>query len=117
MITQAATGRAPAADDLRPDAVVWVDERHAIVARSEDGGIGTTEIRRVGQAEMRFLARVVHEIGDREHVMLVGPYPIRLALEREFVAISHRPDRLIAAPPAARRAGVEILDRIERLAA
>jgi len=117
MITREATKRAPAAVEPRPDAVVWVDERHAIVARSDNGGIATTEIRRVGQAETRFLARVVHEIGDREHVMIVGPYPIRLALEREYVAICHRPDRLIAMPPAARGAGARILDRIERLAA
>jgi hypothetical protein len=117
MITSNATQAAPAASELRPDAVVWVDERHAIVARSDGGGIETTEIRRVGLAETRFLARVVHEIGDREHVMIVGPQPIRLALEREYVAINHRPDRLIAVPPVAPEAGVEILERIERLAA
>jgi hypothetical protein len=117
MITSTATGAAPAAPELRPDAVVWVDERHAIVARSDGGGIETTEIRRVDLAETRFLARVVHEIGDRQHVMIVGPQPIRLALEREYVAINHRPDRLIGSPPAARGAGAEILERLERLAA
>ena len=117
MITSTATQAAPAAPEPHPDAVVWVDERHAIVARSDGGGIETTEIRRVGLTETRYLARVVHEIGDGKHVMIVGPQPIRLALEREYVAIGHRPDRLIAAPPAARGAGAEILDRIERLAA
>jgi hypothetical protein len=100
-----------------PDAVVWVDERHAIVARADVEGIATTEVRRVGQAELRYLARVVHEIGDRQHVMIVGPQPIKLALEREFVAISHRPDRLTPPPPDARNDGVAILDRFERLAA
>ena len=117
MITSAATQAAPAAPELRPDAVVWVDERHAIVARADSGGIATTEIRRVGQAETRYLARIVRELGDREHVMIVGAYPVKLALEREYVAISHRPDRLIAAPSAAREAGAEILERIGRLAA
>jgi hypothetical protein len=102
---------------MRPDAVVWVDDRHAFVARSDGGGIATTEIRRVGQPEARYLARVVHEIGDREHVMIVGAYPVKLALEREYVSISHRPDRIIPAPPAAQSSGAEILDRIERLAA
>jgi hypothetical protein len=116
MIESKAKGTA-ATWDLRPDAVVWVDERHAIVARSEDGGIATSEIRRVGQPEARYLARVVHEIGDREHVMIVGPQPIHLALEREYVAISHHPDRLIPTPPRAHGAGAEILSRIERLAA
>lgn len=100
-----------------PDAVVWVDERHAIVACADVEGIATTEIRRVGQQELRYLARVVHELGEHQHVMVVGPQPIRLALEREYVAISHRPDRLIAVPPTARAAGADILDRLERLAA
>jgi hypothetical protein len=115
MIGSTARGTPTAA--LAPDAVVWIDERHAIVARAETEGIATTEIRRVGQAESRYLARVVHEVGDRQHVMIVGAQPMKLALEREYVAISHRPDHLVAAPPAARGAGAEILDRFERLAA
>ena len=117
MIANEALKPEAAPNVLGPDAVVWVDERHAIVARADSGGIATTEIRRVGLTETRYLARVVHEIDDRKHVMIVGPQPIRLALEREYVAISHRPDRLVAAPPAARGAGVDVLGRIERLAA
>jgi hypothetical protein len=113
----ARTGTRTPTSQLPPDAVVWVDEAHAIVASADADGIVTTEIRRAGQTELRYLARVVHELGDREHVMVVGPQPIRLALEREYVGISHRPDRLVAAPPAARVAGPDILDRFERLAA
>ena len=103
--------------EIRPDAVVWVDQRHAIVAQADVEGIATTEIRRVGQAELRYLARVVHELGDREHIMIVGPQPARVGLEREYVAITHRPDRLIAAPAAARRDGAAVLERMERIAA
>lgn len=117
MFSSTATRGTTSARELRPDAVVWVDERHAIVARSEDGGIATTEIRRISQPETRYLARVVRELGDREHVMVVGPQPIRLALEREYVAISHRPERLVGVPTGARDAGAEILERLERLAA
>jgi hypothetical protein len=117
MIRNEAAGPGAAPINLGPDAVVWVDERHAIVARADSGGIETAEIRRAGLTETRYLARVVHEIGDRKHVMIVGPQSTRLALEREYVAISHRPDRLIAAPLSAGEAGVDILDRIERLAA
>jgi hypothetical protein len=117
MIATTATQPTPAASTPQPDAVVWVDEQHAIVARADDGGIATTEVRRFGQPETRFLANVVHEIIGREHVMIVGPQPIRIALERAFVAISHRPDRLIAVPRTANAAGAEILDRLERLAA
>lgn len=103
---------------LPPDAVVWIDERHAIVARLEPAGlIATVDIQRRQRAEGRFLAQVVHEIGGRERVMVVGPEPIRLALERRYVAVSHRPDRLVAAPPQARLAGAGILERIGRFAA
>jgi len=114
---QEATAAQPGVIEIRPDAVVWVDERHAIDARADADGIATTEIRRIGQPEIRYLARVVHELRDREHVMIVGPQPARLGLEREYVAITHRPDRLIAAPAAARGGGTAILERMERLAA
>ena len=117
MTATRATQPTAAQSALQPDAVVWVDEQHAIVARAGEGGIATTEVRRFGQPESRFLAHVVHEILGPEHVMVVGPLPIRIALERAFVAISHRPDRLIAVPRLARAAGAEILDRLERLAA
>jgi hypothetical protein len=104
--------------EMRPDAVVWVDERHAIVARAAtDGAISTVEVRRVGRPETRYLAQVVHEIGNREHVMIIGPSVLKLALEREYVALSHRPERLVPAPQGASGAGSEILHRMERLAA
>lgn len=102
----------------RPDAVVWVDERHAIVAqRDEAGGISTVEIRRAMQNQERYLGHVVHEIGGHEHVMVVGPQPMRVALERRFVAVGHRPDRLMALPAMAGSTGQRILVGIDRLAA
>jgi hypothetical protein len=101
----------------RPDAVVWIDEHHAIVAQTSPAGIATTEIRRRSLPEPRFLAQIVRALGAREHVMVVGPADVRLALEREYVAISHRPDRLMAPPRAARSAGAEIVVRMDRLAA
>ena len=91
--------------EQRPDSVVWIDERHAIVAQSDPaGGISTVEIRRLHQPESRYLGHVVHEIGGHERVMLVGPQPIRLALERRFVAVGHHPDRLMATPAPAQYA-------------
>lgn len=105
------------APEQRPDAVVWIDERRAIVAQTAPDGIATVEIRRATEPETRFLGRVVHELGSSEHVMIVGPADVRLALERRYVSISHRPDRLIAAPVGARIAGAQVIDRFERLAA
>ena len=90
------------ATERRPDAVVWIDERHAVVARVDPAGdISTTEIKRWQQLESRYLGQVVSAIGGNEHVMLVGPQPLRLALERRFVAVGHRPDRLMATQAAA----------------
>jgi hypothetical protein len=103
---------------LEPSAVVWVDEKHAIVASTEpEGGITAGQIHRGPESETEYLAHVVHEIGDRPTVSIVGPSAVRLALEREFVAISHRPERLVGIPMSARAAEAQILERMRRLAA
>ena len=102
----------------RPDAVVWIDERHAIIARREpEGQISTVEVRRLARPENRFVAQVVHELAGRGPVMVIGSEPIRLALERRYVAVSHRPDRLLASPARANDAGAEIVRGLDRLAA
>jgi len=101
-----------------PSAVVWVDARHAIVARTIDGNrILMAEIDRGTDSETQYLAHVVHEIGDRDRVMIVGSSDDRLALEREYVSLSHRPDHLVSAPQNAWNGGAEIVDRLRRLAA
>jgi hypothetical protein len=106
------------AEQTAPSTVVWVDEDHAIVAStSADGGIETEQVDRGATSETEFLAHVVHEIGTRPTVSVVGPSSIRLALEREFVAINHRPERLVGIPTSARMAETEILARMRRLAA
>ena len=103
--------------ELRPDAVVWVDDRLAIVAlRDAAGGISTVEVRRANLNEQRYIGRVVHEIGGHEHVMIVGTQPLRLAVERRFVAVGHRPDSLIPLP-AARSFGERIVAGMDQLAA
>lgn len=108
---------AVATEPTRPDAVVWVDERHAMIARREpEGRISTVEIRRLARPENRFLAQVVHEIAGRGPVMLIGAAPIRLELERRYVAVSHRPDRIIA-PPQAATPDTQIARGLDRLAA
>jgi hypothetical protein len=101
-----------------PEAIVWIDGRHAIVASAAaDGGVATRWVDRGAESEAEFLAHVVHQIGDRPTVSIVGPSGVRLALEREFVAISHRPERLIGIPIAAHKAEAQILERMRRLAA
>jgi hypothetical protein len=79
--------------------------------------ISMADIERGTEPEQQYLAHVVHEIGDRERVMIVGPTSVRLALEREYVAISHRPDRLVSVPRSAGASGAELVDRLARYAA
>jgi hypothetical protein len=101
-----------------PGTVVWVDKDHAIVARTDpDGGITAEQVERGTASETEYLAQVVHEIGDRSTVSIAGPTSIRLALEREFVAINHRPERLVGIPISSRVAETEILERMRHLAA
>lgn len=86
---------------VAPSAAVWIDGRVAIVARvGDDGVVSTTEIERGTEPEAPYLALVVHAIGDRERVLILGPSSVRLALEREYVAIYHRPERLVDVEPA-----------------
>lgn len=102
----------------RPTVVVWADERHALVAGlAGDGRVLVSTVVHGRETESQYLAHVVHEIGDGERVMVIGPADVGLALEREFVRITHRPDRLVPVPGGARASGGEILDRLERLAA
>lgn len=92
----------------RPTAIVWINAEHAIVAGTlVDGGVATAKIDRGSEPEDRFLAHVVHVIGDRERVMIMGTSNDRLALEREYVAINHRPDHLV---PASQTSAVEIIE-------
>jgi len=103
---------------VAPSAAVWIDARVAIVARvGDDGVISTTEIERGIEPETSYLALVVRAIGDRERVLILGPSSERLALEREYVAIFHRPDRLVDVEPAETMGAADLVDRLRGFAA
>ena len=68
-------------------------------------------------AELDYLARVVRLIGDRERVVILGPSSIRLALEREYVSIYRRPERLVDVEPAGAISPEDLVDRLRGLAA
>lgn len=95
----------PARTDRHPtSAVTWIDAAHALVARSGPGGAVTVhEVVPAPAADLPsapYLAEVVDELAGCEHVMVLGPDPLRLALEREYVAIEGRPERLVDGPPS-----------------
>jgi hypothetical protein len=107
-----------AGDAAAPSAVVWIDRRQAVVAAmSREGRISTCEISRGWLSQSSYLAPVVRVIGDRQRVVILGPSSIRLALEREYVAIFQRPERLVDVEPAGPVSSEDLVERLRTLAA
>lgn len=101
---------------VAPSAVVWIDEgRSMVAAMSDDGWMSTCEITRGSLPESAYLGEVVHAVGDRQRVVILGPSSVRLALEREYVAIFHRPDRLVDVELAGSVDRQELVDRLRTL--
>jgi hypothetical protein len=78
-------------------AVVLLAATEAVIARTRpDGRDEIVRVpRRGGRNAPAFFLRVLHELGDRAPVVILGAGPDRTAFEREFVMVSHRPDRLL----------------------
>jgi hypothetical protein len=76
-------------------AVVWLDRRHAFVARAHEGHSVITEVDRDEDLETQYLLRVLHEAEGCDRVVIMGSDESRIAFEREYVALYRRPDRLI----------------------
>jgi hypothetical protein len=112
------------AKTTRPDAghsgaaVVWMGPDGAMVARRDAAGeVAILDVPGPSAGPdrpARFLVDVVDGIGDADRVAVMGADTLRLDLEREFVAIGHRPDRIVDVAPG------DVIDRdavLERLAA
>jgi len=109
---------ATATEAAAPSAVVWINGRQAIVAGfSREGRISTCEITRGWMSELQYLSQVVRAIGDQQRVLILGPSSVRVALEREYVAMYRRPDRLVDVEPAGPLSPEELVDRVLTLAA
>jgi hypothetical protein len=76
-------------------AIVWLDLRHALVARAIDGRSIVTEVAREADPEVQYLMRVVHEASGCDRVVVMGPDAARIDFEREYVALYQRPEQLI----------------------
>ncbi len=83
------------------NAVVWIGPGRAVVVRG--GGqapVTATVVPLPALAAITppALAEVAHSIGDVDHVLVLGTDELRTALEREIVAIGHRPEIIREGP-------------------
>ena len=81
---------------------IWIGaEDTLIVDSSSDGGDAVKHVER-GPAESRpaFELRTLRQIVDRDRLFVFGSPDSRIGFERAYVALTHRPDRLVDAPPA-----------------
>jgi hypothetical protein len=91
---------------------VWLDENQASVASASDGRPRVTEIFRGLELEPHYLLRVARETADYDRLVVMGPDVARLAFEREYVALYHRPDRLIDAGAERAPRSLDLVDRL-----
>ncbi len=117
-VTAAPVRIAEHAAPTRSGAVAWIDRTCAIVARTAaDGSIALFRIE-AGDAPLApFLGRVTGAIGDRERVQVLGSDAMRIELEREYVAIYRRPERLVDVGSAPRADEADLVRRLEQLTA
>jgi hypothetical protein len=100
-------------------AITWIDRRHALIARTmPSGAIDVTEVYLTPSAAdpSSGLTRVADAIGDRERVVITGSLAMRTALERQYVAIYQRPDRLVDVEPDGPLSRGELVERLRELA-
>ena len=57
-----------------------------------------------------YVSRIIDEIGDVQHVVILGPTEERLIVEREYLNVFRRPERIVDV------AHVEHLDKEDLLA-
>ncbi len=99
-------------------AVVWINGRAAIVVtKGDDGRVTTCQVSRSCLGEAEYLTQVVRVIGDCDRVVILGPGSVRLELERAYVAMFRRPDRLVDVEPVGLVTPDELVDRLRILAA
>jgi hypothetical protein len=81
------------------------------------GGSSVAVVSRGSEPESLFLAAVTRAIGDRQRILILGPSSTRLDLEREYVSLFQRPDRLIDVEPAGPVTVAGLLERLGTLSA
>ena len=101
------------------NAVVWIEPGWAIIVRAS----GTSEpasielpIPPTAAATPPVLADIAHRIGDVDRVLVLGTDDLRTALEREIVAVGHRPETIRDEVAGERPDQAALIKRLRRLA-
>jgi len=82
------------------EVVVWIDHARAIIVEHDNSGQSVQVVDRLlAEREERFEARAINEVLDRDRVIVSGPAYARTGFERAYVALTHRPDRLVDVQP------------------
>jgi hypothetical protein len=79
------------------NAAVWIEPGRALIVRGGAGGELTSlelAIPSTPAVMPPALAEVAHSIGAVDRVLVLGADELRTALEREIVAIGHRPETI-----------------------
>ncbi len=101
------------------DAVVWIEPGRAVVVVGSAAGDPETLDLPVPQAAAdtpAVLARIAHRIGTADRIVVFGTESLRLALEREIVAIGHRPETIHDESASGRLDEAALIARLRRLA-
>jgi len=100
------------------NAVVWIEPGRALLVRGNGDEHATTELPVPHQptATPPALAEIAHRIGDVDRVLVLGNEELRTALEREIVAIGHRPETIREAVVEGPVDEAVLLERLRRLA-
>jgi hypothetical protein len=84
---------------LKPEAaVVWIDRAHAHTILIELDGrliVDSAMVPTDDDARQQALLHVVEQLDDAPRVLVLGESAMRTRLEREYVALGGRPDRLV----------------------
>jgi len=85
------------------EATVWIDHNQAVIVDREPDQTETVEVLTRGayETEASFERRAVSEISGEDRVVVTGPAYARTEFERAYVALTHRPDRLVDVEPQA----------------
>jgi hypothetical protein len=83
------------------ESIVWIDHERAVIVSPEVDASDSVQLleRRSDESEATFEARAINVVLDDDRVLVTGPAFARTSFERAFVAVTHRPDRLLEVEP------------------